>query len=39
LPKGMYVVHADAVAEVAEKRQIFKQQLQTPAPLKVAVGP
>jgi len=39
LPKGTYVVHADAVAEVAEKRQIFKQQLQTPAPLKVAVGP
>jgi hypothetical protein len=39
LPKGNYVVHADAVAEVAEKRQIFKQQLQTPAPLKVAVGP
>ena len=39
LPKGNYVVHADAVAEVADKRQIFKQQLQSAAPLKVAVGP
>jgi hypothetical protein len=39
LPKGNYLVHADAVAEIAEKRQILKQQLQTPAPLKVAVGP
>lgn len=39
LPKGTYLIHADAVAEVADKRQIFKQQLQAPAPLKVAVGP
>jgi hypothetical protein len=38
LPKGSYVVHADAVAEVAGKPQIMKQQLQT-LPLKVAVGP
>ena len=39
LPKGNYVVHADAIAEVTEKRQIFKQQLQSAAPLKIAVGP
>jgi hypothetical protein len=39
LPDGSYVVHADAVAEVAERKLIMKQMLQTPAALKVATNP
>lgn len=39
LPHGAYVVHADAVAEVAEKNQIHRTRLQTPAPLQVTAGP
>jgi hypothetical protein len=33
------MVHADAVAEVADKKLIMKQMLHTPAALKVAVNP
>ena len=39
LPLGAYVVHADAVGEVAEKNHIYRARLQTPGPLQVAVGP
>jgi hypothetical protein len=39
LPPGAYVVHADAVGEVAEKNQIYRARLQTPGPLQVVVGP
>jgi hypothetical protein len=39
LPSGAYVVHADAVGEVAEKNHIYRARLQTPGPLQVAVGP
>ncbi len=39
LPPGAYVVHADAVGEVAEKNQIYRARRQTPGPLQVAVGP
>jgi hypothetical protein len=39
LPDGSYMVHADAVAEVADKKLITKQMLHTPAALKVAVNP
>jgi hypothetical protein len=39
LPSGAYVVHADAVGEVAEKNQIYRARLQTPGPLQVVVGP
>jgi hypothetical protein len=39
LPFGAYVVHADAVGEVAEKNQIYRARLQTPGRLQVAVGP
>jgi hypothetical protein len=39
LPDGSYMVHADAVAEVADKKLIMKQMLHTPAALKVAVNP
>ncbi len=39
LPFGSYVVHADAVAEVAGKGSIFRGRLQTPTPLVVSPGP
>ena len=39
LPRGAYVVHADAVAEVATKKAIVRRRLQTPVPLPVAQGP
>jgi hypothetical protein len=39
LPHGGYVIHADAVAEIAAKRAILRQRLQTPQPLQVVQGP
>jgi hypothetical protein len=39
MPPGSYVVHADAIAEVPAKSAIYRQRLQTPSPLIVAVGP
>jgi hypothetical protein len=39
LPHGEYVVHVDAVGEMAPKNLIYRQRLQTPAPLQIAVGP
>lgn len=39
LPHGDYVVHVDAVGEVAPKNLIYRERLQTPGPLQVAVGP
>jgi hypothetical protein len=39
LPHGAYVVHVDAVGEVAKKNAIYRQRMQTPKPLMVAVGP
>src|SRR5258708_6888411 len=39
LPHGAYVVHVDAVGEVAKKKAIYRERMQTPAPLQVAVGP
>jgi hypothetical protein len=39
LPHGAYVVHVDGVAEVAEKNQIHRARLQTPAALQVVAGP
>ena len=39
LPHGSYVVHADGVGEIAEKNQIHRARLQTPAALQVVVGP
>ena len=38
LPNGPYVVHVDAVGEVASKRLIHRERLQT-GTLQVAVGP
>jgi hypothetical protein len=39
LPKGSYVVHVDAVAEVPAKDQIYRTRLQTNAKLQITVGP
>jgi hypothetical protein len=39
LPHGGYVVHADAVGEVAAKNLIYRDRMQTPGPLQVTVGP
>lgn len=39
LPHGGYVVHVDAVGEVAAKNLIYRQQLETPSALQVTVGP
>jgi hypothetical protein len=39
LPRGGYVVHVDAVGEVAARNVIYRERLQTPSMLQVAVGP
>lgn len=39
LPHGGYVVHVDAVGEVASRNLIYRERLQTPGPLQVTVGP
>jgi len=39
LPHGGYVVHVDAVGEVAAKNLIYREYLETPGPLQVMVGP
>lgn len=39
LPNGGYVVHVDAVGEVAKKNLIYRDRMQTPTSLQVTVGP
>ena len=39
LPHGSYVVHVDAIAEVASRNVIHRERLQTPGALQVMVGP
>jgi hypothetical protein len=39
LPHGGYVVHVDAVGEVAARNLIYRDRMQTPGPLQVTVGP
>jgi hypothetical protein len=39
LPRGGYVVHVDTVGEVAPKKLIYRERMQTPSPLQVTVGP
>lgn len=39
LPHGGYVVHVDAVGEVAPRNLIYRERMQTPGPLQVTVGP
>jgi hypothetical protein len=39
LPHGGYVVHIDAVGEVAPKKLIYRERMQTERALQVTVGP
>jgi hypothetical protein len=39
LPHGGYVVHVNAVGEIAAKNLIYREQMQAPRPLQVTVGP
>jgi hypothetical protein len=39
LPHGGYIVHVDAVGEVASKNLIYRTKLETSGPLQVLVGP
>jgi hypothetical protein len=39
LPHGAYVVHVDAVGEVAARNLIYRERMQPPGPLQVTVGP
>jgi hypothetical protein len=39
LPRGAYLVHVDVIGEVARKNLIYREQLETPGPLQVTVGP
>ena len=39
LPHGGYVVHVDAVGEVAPKNLIYRDRMVTPSALQVTVGP
>jgi len=39
LASGAYVVHVDAVGEVAAKNIIYRDRMQTPRALRVTVGP
>jgi hypothetical protein len=39
LPRGGYVVHADAIAEIPTRKAILRQRLQTPQPLQITQGP
>ena len=39
LPRGRYVIHADAIAEVPAKHAIYRNRLETPEPLFVTFPP
>jgi hypothetical protein len=39
LPHGAYTVNVTVVGEVARRNAIYREMLQTPAPLQVTVGP
>ena len=39
LPHGAYVIYVNLVGEVAKRNAIYRQRMQTPAPLQVVVGP
>jgi hypothetical protein len=39
LPHGAYVVYVDVSGEVAKRNAIYKQEMKTPGPLQVVVGP
>jgi hypothetical protein len=39
LPHGAYVIYVNVAGEVAKRNAIYRERLQTPAPLQVVVGP
>jgi len=39
LPRGVYVIHADAIAEIPNRKAILRQRLQIPQSLQVTRGP
>ena len=39
LPHGDYVIHADAIAEIPERKSILRERLQSPQPLTITLGP
>ncbi len=39
LPYGAYVIYVNVAGEVAKRNAIYRQQMQTPSPLQVVVGP
>jgi hypothetical protein len=39
LPPGGYVVHVDAVGEVAAKKLIYRERMETPSALQVTAAP
>jgi hypothetical protein len=39
LPRGRYVVHADAIAEISARHVIYRSRVQTPEPLVVSFPP
>jgi hypothetical protein len=39
LPHGGYVVHVDAIGEVAGRKLIYRERMQTPGALQVTLGP
>lgn len=39
LPYGAYVIYVNVAGEVAKRNAIYRQQMQTPGPLQVVVGP
>ncbi len=39
LPHGAYTVHVNVVGELAKRNAIYRQQMQAPQPLQIAVGP
>lgn len=39
LPFGAYVIYVNVAGEVAKRNAIYREQMQTPGPLQVVVGP
>ena len=39
LPSGAYMVYVNVNGEIAKRSAIYKEQMQTSAPLQVTVGP
>jgi hypothetical protein len=39
LPHGAYTIHVNVVGELAKRNAIYRQQMQAPQPLQIAVGP